>query len=88
MKDSDQDIEEIRRKAETIFKREIEPLISEEDPQWFVAIDVDSGDYEINASDLVATDRLRARNPDANVWLRRVGSPVAHRFLTSRAIRT
>ncbi len=85
MKDSSQDIEEIRRKAETMFKREIEPLISKEDPRKFLAIDVESGDFEVSASELDATDRVRARNPAATIWLRRVGSPVAHRLLRSQA---
>ena len=81
-------MEEVRYKAEMIFKREIEPLIADKDPQWFVAIDADSGDFEVHANELEAMDRLRARNPFAKVWLRRVGSQVAHRFLSSRVIRT
>ncbi len=41
---------------------------------------IESGAYEIDADELAASDRLLARKPDAQMWLRRVGSRYAHRF--------
>jgi hypothetical protein len=46
----------------------------------FVAIDIETGAYEIDASEIAACDRLRARVPDGQVWLRKVASPFARRF--------
>ena len=38
-----------------------------------VSIDVDSGDYEVDADLLTAGDRLLARHPDAAIWGERIG---------------
>ena len=46
----------------------------------FAAIDIETGAYEIDASELRASDRLEARVPDAQVWIRRIGSRYARRF--------
>ena len=45
-----------------------------------LAIDVKTGDYEIDDEDAVAMDRIRAKNPDAMVYCLRIGSPAVHRF--------
>ncbi|MFY9820882.1 MAG: hypothetical protein WAM82_05835 [Thermoanaerobaculia bacterium] len=36
--------------------------------------------YEIDRDEIAASDRLLARHPNAQVWLRQVGSPYARRF--------
>jgi hypothetical protein len=46
----------------------------------FVAIDIETGVYEIDGDELVASDRLLARLPDAQIWLRQVGSRYVRRF--------
>jgi hypothetical protein len=46
----------------------------------FIAVDVDSGDYETDSNDITAVDRLRQRRPGAEVWLARVGEPAAYRL--------
>ena len=38
-----------------------------------VSIDVNSGDYEVDADLLTAGDRLLARHPDAAIWGERIG---------------
>jgi hypothetical protein len=49
----------------------------------FVALDVQTGDYEVDEDDYAAVSRLRARNPAAEVWLSRVGQPAAYRMRRS-----
>jgi hypothetical protein len=63
-----------------IFERDIAQHLGDEDPRHFVLIDVETGDYEVDADEMAASDRLLARRPDAKVWMRRVGSPYAYRF--------
>lgn len=46
----------------------------------FVAIDVETGEYEVDVDELRASDRLLLRVPTAQVWLCRVGSRYARRF--------
>ena len=72
--------EEFASRAEAIVVRDIEPRLRSEDPRKFVLIDIETGDYEIDADEMSATDRLLTRRPDAQIWLRRVGLPYAYRF--------
>jgi hypothetical protein len=72
--------EEFATRGEAIFARDIEPHVRSENPRDFVLIDIESGDYEVDADDDAASDRLLARRPDAQVWMRRVGSPYGYYF--------
>lgn len=46
----------------------------------FVALDIETGLWEIDADALAACDRLIARIPDCQTWLVRVGYRVVHRL--------
>jgi hypothetical protein len=72
--------EEFAKRGDAIFDNDIRPRLKGHNDDDFVAIDIESGAYEIDASEIAACDRLRARVPDAQIWLRRVGSPIAHHF--------
>jgi hypothetical protein len=51
-----------------------------EDEGKFVAIDVDSDDFEISEDDYTAVKRLSERRPDARIWLAGVGRRAAHKL--------
>ena len=72
--------EEFARRGDQIFEHDIAPHVGEEDPTKFVVIDIESGAYEIDEDELAASDRLLARKPDAQMWLRRVGSRYARKM--------
>jgi len=72
--------EEFARRGDEIYERNICHHLEADSAGKFVAIDIDTGAYEIDADELVASDRLLARYSDAQVWLRRVGSRYARRF--------
>jgi hypothetical protein len=72
--------EEIARRGKDIYERRIRPVLRPEDDAQFVAIDVDSGNYEKDGDDFQATERLLARHPDAQIWLERVGRRAAYRI--------
>ena len=76
--------EELARAGSELFDRHVRPGLGIEDDGKFVAIDIDSGDHEIDADDYAAVKRLRARRPSAEVWLGRVGQPAAYRMRRSR----
>lgn len=63
-----------------IFDRQVRPILRPEDDGKFVAIDVDSGEHEIDPDDYAAVMRLRSRRPAADVWLMRAGSPTTYRI--------
>jgi hypothetical protein len=72
--------EEFRKRGEAIFENDIHARVKGRNLRDFVAIDIETGDYEVDASEMAACNRLRDRLPDAQIWLRRVGSPYARRF--------
>ncbi len=73
-------MEEFARRGEEIFERDIRPRLKGVPARHFVLIDIETGDYEVDASEMAASDRLLARRPDAQIWQRRVGSPFSRRF--------
>ena len=72
--------EEFARRGDEIYERDIGPLVEASNEGKFVAIDIETGAYEVDTDEIAASDRLLARNPDAQVWLRRVGSRYVRRF--------
>ena len=74
------DKEEFARRGDDAYERNVRPRLRADDEGKFVAIDIETGAYEVDADDLAASDRLRAAHPGAQVWMRRVGSNYARRF--------
>ena len=75
---SDQEIADF---CEKLYRERIKPLIKyEEDRGKFVVIDVNSGDYEIDQKDAVATRRLIDQRSDAYTYAIRIGRPTAYRM--------
>ena len=72
--------EEFARRGDEIYEHDICPHLEVDSTGKFVAIDIDTGAYEIDTDELMASDRLLARYSDAQVWLRRVGSRYTRRF--------
>lgn len=72
--------EEFARRGDEIYERVLRPNLERGNEGRFVAIDIETGAYEIDADELSASDRLLARVPNAQIWLRRIGSHYAHRF--------
>jgi hypothetical protein len=72
--------EEFARRGEEIFEKAILPNLKGKRPSDFVMIDIETGAFEIDANEDDASDRLRLRVPDAQIWMRRVGSRTARRF--------
>ncbi len=68
-----------RRGAE-LYDRHVRPRVGPDQRGRFVAIDLDSGAYEIDRDDFAATERLLARLPAAEIWLARIGDRAAYHF--------
>ena len=73
-------LDELATLGGDIFNRQIRPKLRPEDDGKFVAIDVETSDYEVNEDDYAAVMRLRARKPEADIWLMRAGYPAAYRM--------
>ncbi|MDA0591592.1 MAG: hypothetical protein O3C17_26765 [Planctomycetota bacterium] len=60
-----------------IYQRKLRTLLEPQDRGRFVAIDVETEDYEVAEEAHEASDRLRERHPHAQVLVERIGYPVA-----------
>ncbi len=69
------------RRGQEAFDRFVKPKLSAEDNGKFVAVDIQTGSYEIDADDYLATGRLLARVPGARIWLLRAGQPTTYRIM-------
>jgi hypothetical protein len=72
--------EEFARRGDEIYERDVRPRLKPDDDGKFVAIDIETGTFEVDSDELTACDRVRSRIPDAQIWLVRAGSPYVHRF--------
>jgi len=74
------DKEEFARRGDAIYEEKLRPTLEMEHRGKFVAIDIETGAYEVDENELTACDGLLARVPNAQIWLRRIGFRYVHRF--------
>jgi hypothetical protein len=72
--------EEFARRGDAVYEKNVRPQLKPADEGKFAAIDIDSGMFEIDADELRAGNRLRARIPEAQIWMVRVGHHSVHRI--------
>ena len=70
---------EITTLGEAIYREQIQPRVGSVEKGKFVVIDVETGDFEVDADDATATRRLLKRRPDAVTYGVRVGHRAAYR---------
>lgn len=71
---------DIARRGQAIYDQRIRPLVDPEHRGEFLVLNVDTGEYEIDPEDVVATERARARFADAPLFTVRVGYKAAYRL--------
>lgn len=64
----------------TAWLRKLRPTLPAEDESKFVAIDIETGDYEIHANEMTAAARLRKRIPGAQTFLASIETGFLDRF--------
>ena len=70
---------EFAQRGQILYEREVCPHVTKEDEGKFVAIDIETGAYEIDDDDYTATEHLLDRHPDAQIWLCRVDRDATYR---------
>jgi hypothetical protein len=78
--------EEFARRGDAIYKERILPKLSAKDVGKFLAIDIETGEYEMAADEMKAGNKLRARLPEAQIWMVRIGY-TAPRSFSGRQVR-
>ena len=72
--------EEIACRGDAIYDKNVRPQLKPKDKGKFAAVDIETGEFAIAGEELAACDKLRARIPDAQIWMVRIGSRYVHRF--------
>ncbi|MFZ9737229.1 MAG: hypothetical protein ACO3EZ_04380 [Prochlorotrichaceae cyanobacterium] len=80
--------EEFAQRGDRWYETEIRQKVEAGNHGKIVAIDLETGDFEVDAREIAACNRLEARHPDAQIWIVRVGSRHVRRFggQTKRAV--
>jgi hypothetical protein len=79
-------MEEFARRGDAIYEQQVLPQLTPKDKGKFVAIDIETGEYEMARDEIIAGDKLEARVPDAQIWMVRVGYPATRRFGIRRQV--
>ena len=81
--------EEHARRGTALYEQQVRPLVEAGNHGKVVALDVDTGAFEVAEDTLIASKRLLTRHPDAQIWCVRIGYPAVHHFGPRvRAVRT
>ena len=72
--------EEFLERGTALYEEQILPTLDENNEGMVVAIDIDTGEFELGDDTLSALKRLLNRCPDAHTWFVRIGHPVVSRL--------
>ena len=81
--------EEFSRRGNQIYESQVRSQVEQGNQGKIVAIDIETGAYELAKDSLTASDQLLAHYPDAQIWFVRVGHRAVHRigFTSSNVVR-
>jgi hypothetical protein len=72
--------EEFAQRGDALYESEVRQQVEEGNHGKIVAIDIETGSFEVADDILPATNRLFDRLPDAQPWIVRIGHRAVHRF--------
>ncbi|MGB5594275.1 MAG: hypothetical protein WBM32_21130 [Crocosphaera sp.] len=78
--------EEFARRGNDIYESRVRQQVEQGNQGKIVAIDIETGAFEVADTPMVAVDRLYEREPDAQPWVIRIGHRAVFRF-GSRSLR-
>jgi hypothetical protein len=72
--------EEFSRRGNEIYEAQVRQQVEEGNHGKVVAIDIETGAFEVDDAPMVAVDRLYERYPDAQPWVIRIGHRAVFRM--------
>jgi hypothetical protein len=72
--------EEHARRGQSLYEQQVRSKVETGNAGRIVALDVDSGEFELLHDTLTASERLLERVPNAQIWGVRIGHRAVHRF--------
>ncbi len=74
--------EELAQRGQDLYESGIREQVEAGNKGKIVAIDIETGDFEVDETVMGATDRLFERQPDAQPWTLRIGHNAVYHFGT------
>ena len=71
---------EIVQRGQEIYERAIRPQVEASHKGEFLVINIETGEYEMDADEVAAGKRAKAKYPDAALFSMRVGYRAAYRL--------
>lgn len=78
--------EEFAQRGDALYEAEVRAQVEEGNYGKIVAINIETGAFEVADTPMIAVDRLYEREPDAQPWVIRIGHRAVFRF-GSRSLR-
>lgn len=72
--------QEFARRGDALVQRTVRPKLPPADEDKFVAIDIETGEYELDKNEMKAVARWRKRIADPQIWLAHVTLGYLHRL--------
>jgi hypothetical protein len=72
--------EEVAERGQALYEPNIRSQVEDGNYGKIVAIDIETGAFELADDTIAATDRLYERVPDAQPWVLRIGHRTVYRF--------
>lgn len=71
--------DEITKRGQALYDQQIRARVEASHEGKFLVLDIETGEYEIDVSEVAALKRAKARNPGAALYILRVGYPTTYR---------
>jgi hypothetical protein len=78
--------EEFARRGNEIYETQVRSQVETGNHGKIVAIDIETGAFELAKDIMTASDRLLEQYPDAQIWCVRIGHKGVHRFGVGRLL--
>jgi hypothetical protein len=78
----------VAQRGDALYESEVRAQVEEGNHGKIVAIDIETGAFELADDTIAATDRLYERVPDAQPWVIRIGHRTVHKSLDIKIIRS
>jgi hypothetical protein len=72
--------EEMARRGQELYESGIRQQVEAGNEDKIVAIDIETGDFEVDENIIPATNRLFEKRPDAQPWIIRIGHRAVYHF--------
>jgi hypothetical protein len=79
--------EEFAQRGDALYETEIRAQVEEGNHGRIVAIDIETGAFEVSDNVVAASEQLLERLPDAQTWFIRIGHQAVYHF-GARSLRT